>query len=82
MRRPGGPVSSLPGGPLDSLTFWTAAEAAALLRVSKMTIHRLAHSDELDAIRFGRSFRIPDVGLAQCIKDAGTGASLNGRPPP
>jgi excisionase family DNA binding protein len=30
-----------------------------LLRVSKMTIYRMVHSDEITHVRVGRSFRIP-----------------------
>lgn len=36
----------------------TVAEAAAEVRVSKMTIYRMIHSGELRAIRVGRSFRV------------------------
>jgi excisionase family DNA binding protein len=37
----------------------TVAEVSALLRVSKMTIYRMVHSDEITHVRVGRSFRIP-----------------------
>ena len=36
----------------------TVAEAAAEVRVSKMTVYRMIHSGELRAIRVGRSFRV------------------------
>jgi excisionase family DNA binding protein len=39
-------------------TLITIAEAAALMRVSPMTVYRLVHARELAAIRVGRSFRI------------------------
>lgn len=40
-------------------TFLTVAEVATQMRVSKMTVYRLVHSGELDAVRVGRSFRVP-----------------------
>lgn len=51
----------LPDGIRDPLLpdLLTVAEVAALLRVSRMTVYRLIHTDELPAIRLGRSFRIP-----------------------
>ena len=36
----------------------TVAEAAAEVRVSKMTVYRMIHAGELRAIRVGRSFRV------------------------
>src|SRR5699024_311388 len=39
--------------------FLTAAEVAALMRVSKMAVYRLVHSGELPAARVGKSFRVP-----------------------
>jgi excisionase family DNA binding protein len=50
---------------LSEVRFLTVAEVADMMRVSKMTVYRLVHSGELPAIRFGRSFRVPesaDVG--------------------
>ncbi|HWV27856.1 MAG TPA: helix-turn-helix domain-containing protein [Aeromicrobium sp.] len=41
-------------------TFLTVAEVAAQMRVSKMTVYRLVHSGELEAVRVGRSFRVPE----------------------
>ena len=41
-------------------TFLTVAEVAAQMRVSKMTVYRLVHAGELDAVRVGRSFRVPE----------------------
>ena len=35
------------------------AEVATLMRVSKMTVYRLIHAGELQALRVGRSFRVP-----------------------
>lgn len=43
----------------DDVQFLTIAEVALVLRLSKMTVYRMAHSGELDSRRVGRSFRIP-----------------------
>ena len=37
------------------------------MRVSKMTVYRLVHSGELPAVRFGRSFRVPESAVADAI---------------
>ena len=47
----------------SSLKFLTVAEVAAQMRVSKMTVYRLVHSGELEAVRVGRSFRVPEHEL-------------------
>lgn len=47
--------------------FMTVAEVADLMRVSKMTVYRLIHSGEMPAIRVGKSFRVPEAGVAQLI---------------
>ena len=38
--------------------FLTVAEVAEMMRVSKMTVYRLIHSEELPAIQVGRNFRV------------------------
>jgi excisionase family DNA binding protein len=43
--------------------YWTVAEVADLLRVSKMTIYRMIESGDLVARRVGRSLRIPDASV-------------------
>ena len=48
--------------PLSDVRFLTVAEVATIMRVSKMTVYRLVHSGELEAIRVGRSFRVPEAG--------------------
>jgi excisionase family DNA binding protein len=40
------------------------------MRVSKMTVYRLVHSGELEAIRVGRSFRVPEQAVNQYLRDA------------
>ena len=55
--------------------FLTVAEVAALMRVSKMTVYRLVHSGELEAIRVGRSFRVPEQAVNQYLRDSFVAAS-------
>ena len=50
--------------------FLTVAEVAELMRVSKMTVYRLVHSGEMPAVRFGRSFRVPEAAVEQYVKGA------------
>jgi excisionase family DNA binding protein len=56
--------------PLSDVRFLTVAEVATIMRVSKMTVYRLVHSGELDAIRVGRSFRVPEQAVNQYLRDA------------
>ncbi|MCI5826036.1 MAG: helix-turn-helix domain-containing protein [Arcanobacterium sp.] len=46
--------------------FFTVAEVADIMRVSRMTIYRMVHSGELPAIRVGKnSYRVPRSALDQ-----------------
>ncbi|MFT4028289.1 MAG: helix-turn-helix domain-containing protein [Protaetiibacter sp.] len=62
---------------LSDVRFLTVQEVADMMRVSSMTVYRLVHSGELPAVRFGRSYRIPEsavagvVGLADSDVQAG-----------
>ena len=56
--------------PLNEVRFLTVAEVATIMRVSKMTVYRLVHSGELEAIRVGRSFRVPEQAVNQYLKEA------------
>ena len=56
-------------GDLSDSRFLTIAEVAAMMRVSKMTVYRLVHAGELPAIRFGRSFRVPESAVAQAVQN-------------
>ncbi|MGB7963402.1 MAG: helix-turn-helix domain-containing protein [Propionicimonas sp.] len=60
---------------LGSVKFLKVNEVAALLRVSRMSVYRLIHAGELEAVRFGRNFRVPeqavDAYLRQAFFDAG-----------
>lgn len=53
---------------LSEVRFLTVAEVADLMRVSTMTVYRMVHAGELPAIRFGRSFRIPESAVATAIE--------------
>jgi excisionase family DNA binding protein len=56
--------------PLSDVRFLTVAEVASIMRVSKMTVYRLVHSGELEAIRVGRSFRVPEQAVSRYLKDS------------
>mgnify|MGYP001226978422 CR=1 FL=1 len=43
--------------------YLTVAEVAETMRVSKMTVYRLAKSGDLPAVRVGRSYRVPQDAL-------------------
>jgi excisionase family DNA binding protein len=60
---------------LAEVRFLTVAEVATIMRVSKMTVYRLVHSGELEAIRVGRSFRVPEQAVNQYLRDAFVAAS-------
>ena len=56
--------------PLSDVRFLTVAEVAAIMRVSKMTVYRLVHSGELEAIRVGRSIRVPERAVTDYLREA------------
>jgi len=55
---------------LKDVRFLTVAEVADMMRVSRMTVYRLVHSGELPAIRFGRSFRVPESAVEHVLQTA------------
>ncbi len=63
-------------GELDDVRFLTVAEVAQMMRVSRMTVYRMVHAGDMPAIRFGRSFRVPETAVAaamqQFVADAET----------
>jgi excisionase family DNA binding protein len=59
--------------PLDD-TYITVAEFADRIRVSKMTVYRLVHMKEVEAIRIGRSFRIPERAIREYLDGVRIGA--------
>jgi excisionase family DNA binding protein len=50
--------------------FLTVAEVADMLRVSRMTVYRWVHAGELPAVRFGRSFRVPQQAVEVFMEQA------------
>jgi excisionase family DNA binding protein len=73
------PAGALPAavGPLEprlsDVRFLAVGEVATIMRVSKMTVYRLVHSGDLEAIRVGRSFRVPEGAVNQYLRSAFTG---------
>lgn len=53
---------------LADVRFLTVAEVADLMRVSKMTVYRLVHAGELPAVRFGRSYRVPETAVTAALQ--------------
>lgn len=50
--------------------FLTPTEAAARLRVSKMTVYRLIHAGHLPAVQIGKAFRIRTRDLEEYLDGA------------
>ncbi|MCC3290085.1 MULTISPECIES: helix-turn-helix domain-containing protein [unclassified Arthrobacter] len=57
-------------GNFSDVRFLTVSEVADVMRVSKMTVYRLVHSGELPAVRFGRSYRVPESAVQKVLRDA------------
>lgn len=55
-------------GDLSEANFLTIAEVAAMMRVSKMTVYRLVHNEELPALRVGRSFRVREDDVNEYLR--------------
>ncbi|MFT4211881.1 MAG: helix-turn-helix domain-containing protein [Microbacterium sp.] len=53
---------------LADTRFLTVAEVAEIMRVSKMTVYRLVHAGELPAVRFGRSYRVPQSAVDELVQ--------------
>lgn len=61
--------------PSQRTAFLTVAEVATMLRVSRMTVYRWVHAGDLPAVRFGRSFRVPQRAVEVFMENA----ALHGR---
>ena len=59
-------------GDLSDVRFLTVAEVAEMMRVSNMTVYRMVESGKLPAVRFGRSYRIPESAMAAVIEIPGS----------
>jgi excisionase family DNA binding protein len=55
---------------LSDVKFLTVYEVARLMRLSKMSVYRLLHSGELEAVRVGHSFRVPEQAVVGYLRDA------------
>ena len=55
-------------GELPNVRFLTVAEVADIMRVSKMTVYRMVHAGELPAVRFGRSYRVPESAVTDALQ--------------
>jgi excisionase family DNA binding protein len=55
---------------LPDLKFLTVAEVAGVMRVSKMTVYRLIHGGEVESVRVGRSFRVPEHAVTAYLRAA------------
>jgi len=65
---PGG-VTAIGGG-FAGVRFLTGGEVASLMRVSKMSVYRLIPAGVLEAVRFGRSFRVPESAVHAYLRGA------------
>lgn len=55
---------------LSEVKFLTVAEVASLMRVSRMSVYRMIHAGELEAVRFGRNFRVPESAVQAYLDDS------------
>lgn len=58
--------------------FMTVTEVAEMMRVSRMTVYRMIHAGELPAVRFGRSYRVPESSVEQVLQTGTTDARATG----
>jgi excisionase family DNA binding protein len=49
--------------------YLTVPEVASILRVSKMTVYRMVHREDIRAVRVGRSFRVPDDEVQRILRE-------------
>ena len=55
---------------LSEVKFLTVTEVAKVMRVSKMTVYRLVHAGELQAVQIGRSYRVPEQAVNEYLRAA------------
>jgi excisionase family DNA binding protein len=58
------------GAAWNDVKFLTIYELAVMMRISKMSAYRLVRTGELEAIRVGRSYRIPEQAVISYMRDA------------
>jgi excisionase family DNA binding protein len=54
----------------SDVRFLTVYELALMMRISKMSAYRLVRTGELESIRVGRSYRIPEQAVIAYMRDA------------
>ena len=54
----------------NDVRFLTVYELALMMRISKMSAYRLVRTGELESIRVGRSYRIPEQAVIAYMRDA------------
>ncbi|HBX81652.1 MAG: helix-turn-helix domain-containing protein [Propionibacteriaceae bacterium] len=55
---------------MDRTRFLKVQEVATLLRLSRMSVYRLVHAGEIEAVRFGRTIRIPERAVTEYLRTA------------
>ncbi|GAB2722669.1 helix-turn-helix domain-containing protein [Kitasatospora kifunensis] len=50
--------------------YLTVAEAAAVMRVSKMTVYRVIHAGHLPSVRVGRSFKVSEQAVHKYLQES------------
>ena len=65
-----GSTMSDPVTPLGTVRFLKVAEVASALRVSRMSVYRLIHAGDLEAVRFGRNFRVPEHAVSAYLRES------------
>ena len=63
-------ANSMTGATWSDVKFLTIYELAVMMRISKMSAYRLVRTGELEAIRVGRSYRIPEQAVISYMRDA------------
>src|ERR1700688_783381 len=58
------------GATWNDVKFLTIYELAVMMRISKMSAYRLVRTGELEAIRVGRSYRIPEQAVISYMREA------------
>jgi excisionase family DNA binding protein len=54
----------------SDVRFLTVYELALMMRISKMSAYRLVRTGELESIRVGRSYRIPEQAVIAYMREA------------
>lgn len=60
------PANLNPGPP----KYMKVPEIAALLHLSRMTVYRMIHREELPAVRFGKTFRVEEAAVLEYVARA------------